>query len=99
MRPAHEAADLDRAAAILGYRPADWRETDAAMERFVQTAGPAHDAMLRDYFARQVADRMAAAVPARELLTPSALQPFRSEERRVGQECGRTCSSRWLSSH
>src|SRR3546814_14471063 len=66
MRPAHEAADLDRAAAILGYRPADWRETDAAMERFVQTAGPEHDAMFLAYFARQVADSSAGAGPARE---------------------------------
>lgn len=76
MRQEHGAADLDRAAAFLGYRPADWREADAAVENFVQTAGPDHDAILLDYFARQVDDRMAEALPARERLTQYALQPF-----------------------
>src|SRR3546814_15053016 len=69
MRPAHEAADLDRAAAILGYPPADWRETDAAMERFVQTAGPKHDAMLRVSFSEPVDDRIGGEVLTRGATT------------------------------
>src|SRR3546814_16178683 len=51
MRPAHEAADLDSAAAILGYRPADWGETDAALEGFVKTARPGNEPVLHDPFA------------------------------------------------
>src|SRR3546814_21174642 len=31
--------------------------------------------------------------------TISPLGPPRSEERRVGKECGRTCSSRWTTKH
>lgn len=74
---AHEAADLDRAAAILGFRPADWRACDAALEAFVATAGPEHDAALFDYFVRQVEDRVAAALPVQKRLAHYVLEPFR----------------------
>jgi aminoglycoside phosphotransferase (APT) family kinase protein len=74
---AHEAADLDRAATILGTRPGSWREADAALERFVASAGPEHDAMLFDYFARQIEDRFEAAAPDRARLAQYALKPFR----------------------
>ncbi len=75
---AHEAADLDRAAGILGFRPSNWREADAALEEFVQAAGPEHDAILFDYFVRQNEDRVAEALPVRERLAPYALTPFRN---------------------
>jgi aminoglycoside phosphotransferase (APT) family kinase protein len=74
---AHEAADLNRAAKILGTRPSDWRACDAAMEAFVATAGEADDAALFDYFTRQLEDRVAAALPVRPLLEKYALKPFR----------------------
>src|SRR3546814_14843936 len=76
MRPAHEAADLDRAAAILGYRPADWRETDAAVESFVQTGGRDHDAMLAGYFSRQGDDPLAKDVPCNAQSHQNSLPPF-----------------------
>lgn len=75
---AHEAADMDRAAAILGFRPASWRETDVAMERFVEAAGPEQDAALFDYFARQIEDQVAEALPIQERLALYALTPLRS---------------------
>ena len=51
--PAVEAADLDDVAALLGTRPADWAAGDAALEEFVLTAGPEHDAALTQLFIRR----------------------------------------------
>jgi aminoglycoside phosphotransferase (APT) family kinase protein len=70
---ANEAADLDRAARILGYRPSDWQAADAALERFVAAAGPEHDAMLFDYFVAQTEDRVAEALSIQPRLTQYAL--------------------------
>jgi aminoglycoside phosphotransferase (APT) family kinase protein len=70
---ANEAADLDRAARILGYRPSDWQAADAALERFVAAAGPEHDSMLFDYFVAQTEDRVAEALSIQPRLTPYAL--------------------------
>lgn len=72
---AHEAGDLDRVAAIIGFRPSTWRDADEALEQFVLRAGPEHDAVLFSYFARQIEDRVAVAVPVRDRLTHYALTP------------------------
>jgi aminoglycoside phosphotransferase (APT) family kinase protein len=70
---AHDAADLDRAAAILGHRPSDWQAADAALERFVAQAGPEHDAILFDYFVAQTEERVAEALSIQPRLTQYAL--------------------------
>jgi hypothetical protein len=77
VRATHETADLDRAGRILGSRPSSWREADAALEKFVQSAGPESDAQLFDYFARQTEDRIAEAVPVRDRLAGFAVKPLR----------------------
>ncbi len=41
-----EAADLDEAAAVLGHRPANLVEADAALAAYVVKAGPEEDAVL-----------------------------------------------------
>jgi aminoglycoside phosphotransferase (APT) family kinase protein len=69
----HEAADLDRAGAILGYTPKDWQAADAALERFVLDAGPEHDSMLFDYFVAQTEDRVADALSIQPRLAQYAL--------------------------
>ena len=48
----------DEAVAFLGRRQDDWAEREAALERFVQTAGPEQDEKLLQYFARQVERRV-----------------------------------------
>jgi aminoglycoside phosphotransferase (APT) family kinase protein len=75
--------DLDRAAAILGYRPGDWRECDLALEQFVQNAGPEHDAVLFDYFTRQVESRVAQTGSVQRRLAHYALQPLQPGEAAV----------------
>jgi aminoglycoside phosphotransferase (APT) family kinase protein len=70
---AHDAADLARAAAILGYRPSNWQATDAALERFVEDAGPEHDSILFDYFVAQTEEWVAEALSIQPRLTQYAL--------------------------
>jgi aminoglycoside phosphotransferase (APT) family kinase protein len=70
---ANDAADLDRAAGILGHRPSDWQAADAALERFVTDAGPEHDAILFDYFVAQTEHRVAEALSIQPRLTQYAL--------------------------
>jgi aminoglycoside phosphotransferase (APT) family kinase protein len=70
---AHEAADLDRAADILGHRPSDWRTADAELEHFVLDAGPEHDLRLFNYFTAQNEDLVAEAVTIQPRLTQYAL--------------------------
>jgi hypothetical protein len=70
---ANDAADLDRAAGILGYRPGDWRTADAALERFVAGAGPEHDDALFDYFVAQTEQRVAEALSIQPRLSQYAL--------------------------
>jgi hypothetical protein len=65
--------DLDRAAAILGYRPADQAEADAALEKFVLAAGPDDDLALLQYFAAQTEARVAEAVSIQHRLEDYAL--------------------------
>ena len=73
----HAEQDLDRAAAILGRRPADWQEADQAMEKFALAAGPEHDLALLGYFIAQTEDRVAEAISLRSRLDPYALDPVR----------------------
>jgi hypothetical protein len=70
---AHEAADLNRAAGILGCRPPDWRAADAALESFVAGAGPEHDPVLFAYFAAQTEERVAEALSIQPRLSQYAL--------------------------
>src|SRR5277367_2845392 len=70
---ANDAADLDRAAGILGYRPPDWQAADAALERFVAGAGPDHDDALFGYFVAQTEERVAEALSIQPRLTQYAL--------------------------
>jgi aminoglycoside phosphotransferase (APT) family kinase protein len=70
---AHEAADLGRAAGILGYRPPDWRAADAALESFVAGAGPEQDPVLFAYFAAQTEERVAEALSIQPRLSQYAL--------------------------
>jgi aminoglycoside phosphotransferase (APT) family kinase protein len=70
---AHDAADLDRAAAILGYRPSDWQTADAALEDVVVNAGPEHDSSLFDYFVAQTEERVAEALSIQPRLAQYAL--------------------------
>jgi hypothetical protein len=70
---AHEAADLDRVALILGYRPADWRQADADLERHVLAAGPDQDLALFRYFAAQTEDLVAEAGSIQPRLAQYAL--------------------------
>ncbi len=53
--PALDATDLDEAAALLGFRPDSWQDCDAALESFVESAGPEHDATLVKLFYRRAA--------------------------------------------
>ena len=52
--PAFEEQDLEEMAAILGRRPANWLEGDAALEALVLAAGPERNAELVRYFHRRM---------------------------------------------
>jgi len=49
-----EEQDLDEVAMILGRRPANWLEGDAALEALVHAAGPERNAELVRYFHRRI---------------------------------------------
>ena len=51
--PELERQDLDEAGAILGRRPASWMDSDAALEKLAQSAGPELDEALIRYFQRR----------------------------------------------
>ncbi len=61
---AAEAADLADLEALLGHRPPDWEEGDAALERFVVDAGDADDAALVRIFHRRLHRALATLGPA-----------------------------------
>jgi hypothetical protein len=52
--PQIESDDLDDAAALLGTRPASWRDCDAELEAFVARADDSRDAELIRYFHRRM---------------------------------------------
>ncbi|MDB6062898.1 MAG: putative aminoglycoside phospho-transferase [Verrucomicrobiaceae bacterium] len=68
--------DLARIGEIIGHTPRDWLEADAELERFVLTAGPEHDVILLNYFARQLEDQIAVAAPIKARLEGYALEPI-----------------------
>jgi aminoglycoside phosphotransferase (APT) family kinase protein len=70
---ANAVVDLDRAAAILGYRPADQQAADEALEKFVANAGAEHDLALLQYFSAQTEQRVAEAISIQDRLDPYAL--------------------------
>ena len=61
---AAEAADLADLEALLGHRPPNWEEGDAALERFVADAGHADDAALVRIFHRRLHRALATLGPA-----------------------------------
>jgi aminoglycoside phosphotransferase (APT) family kinase protein len=70
---ANQQRDLDRAGEILGFRPTTWQESDAALEKFIESAGPEDDLALLNYFAAQTEVRVAEAVSLVSRLEPYAL--------------------------
>ena len=52
--PQIESDDLDDAAALLGARPASWRDCDVELEAFVATVDDSRDAELIRYFHRRM---------------------------------------------
>jgi len=72
-----QARELDSVARLLGWRPQDVDEADAALERFVQQAGPAEEAALLQHFAQQLEDTIALAEPVQARLAGYALKPVR----------------------
>ena len=48
-----DSADLAETAALTGTRPADLSAADAALTRFIEAAGPEHDAALTRLFHRR----------------------------------------------
>jgi aminoglycoside phosphotransferase (APT) family kinase protein len=75
--PAFEEQDLDEMAVILGRRPLNWAEGDAALEAFVHTAGPEREAELVRYFHRRVSRQHAILKPVLREMEHSTFQPIR----------------------
>jgi aminoglycoside phosphotransferase (APT) family kinase protein len=59
-----ERADLDDIEPLLDHRPSDWREADAALERFVLADEGRHDAELARMFHRRLQRQLMALGPA-----------------------------------
>ena len=74
--PAFEEDNMAEVAEILGYRPATWQQAEAALERFVLSAGPEHDAALVRLFYRRLAREAALLHPALGYLTGSRMKPI-----------------------
>jgi aminoglycoside phosphotransferase (APT) family kinase protein len=69
-----EEADINRVAAIVGRRPANWRDAEKSLEEFVLAAGPDQDVALFRHFALQTEAQVAAAHPIRDRLDWYALK-------------------------
>ncbi|MDB6061580.1 MAG: putative aminoglycoside phospho-transferase [Verrucomicrobiaceae bacterium] len=69
--------DLARIAEFTGRVPRDWQDGEKELERFVLEAGPEHDIALLNYFARQLEDQIAIAVPIQSRLAGYALEPIK----------------------
>jgi aminoglycoside phosphotransferase (APT) family kinase protein len=69
--------EMARVSAILGHRPANWMEADAALEQLVREAGPEHDEQLFDFFALQLENQVLLAEPVKHRLQGYALEPVR----------------------
>lgn len=69
-----EAADLDEAAALLGFRPGDWRACDEALEKLVADAGAERDAELVRLFHRRLQRQEAILRPVMRELEDARVQ-------------------------
>jgi len=69
-----EAEDLDEAGALLGRRPADWREADARLEARAVSAGPGERPALLRFLVRRSLRREALLGPALRELEGAAAQ-------------------------
>jgi hypothetical protein len=76
-RPQLADEEMARVSAILGHRPANWMEADAALEQLVREAGPEHDEQLFDFFALQLENQVLFAEPVKHRLQGYALEPVR----------------------
>ncbi len=72
-----EEQDLDEVGALLGQRPADWRDADEKLEAFVLAAGPEQDAKLVEFFYRRTLRHEALLRPAMRELEHSALHEMK----------------------
>ena len=89
-------ADLDDLGDLLGDRPASWQEGEAALERYVQADGGAHDAELVLLFHRRLTRLKALLGPAGSAMARHLpIQPFskRSEPHTAGAASDPTISS------
>ena len=71
--PAFEHDNMTDVAEILGYRPANWQQAEADLERFVLAASPEHDAALVRLFHRRLTREEALLQPALGYLTGSRI--------------------------
>src|SRR3546814_19535741 len=87
---------------LLGHRPKDLKVADRELVDFVRSAAPKHDkALVRLFYRRLLRQCLIIAGPdaATNHLALAKMEPIRSEERRVGKECVRTCRTRWSAYH
>ncbi len=72
--PACEAADLDEAAELLGFRPPDWRAADEALEKLVASSGVEREAELVRFFHRRLQRQEAILRPVMQELADVQVQ-------------------------
>jgi hypothetical protein len=72
-----EAQDRDEVAALLGHRPAGWRDADAALERLIETASGEGFADLVRLLHRRTLRQEALLCPAMRELTGVEFQRLR----------------------
>lgn len=72
-----EEQDLEEVGELLGKRPSDWQDADAALEAFVLAAGPDKDAALVEFFYRRTLRHEALLRPAMRELEHSKLHEMR----------------------
>ncbi len=73
-----EEQDREEVARLTGASPGDWREADAALERFVLDAGPERDAEILRLLYRRTKRQQAVMQPALRELTTARLHPLGS---------------------
>ena len=74
--PAFEAEDQDQVSALLGRRPGNWEETEAALEGFVLAAGPDQDEALLRFFLQRNHREYELHRPALRELEDASMQPL-----------------------
>src|SRR3546814_20980461 len=93
-----------RADALGGFRGADldgahFRLDDLALEVYVEQAALKRGAGDVDPLGQHEAAPELTGSDAAVQIAPALLLGLRSEERRVGKQCGSTCRSRWRRDH